>query len=158
MTGYCPSIKRVLNFGPFYAMPHWSFFLLTGYYRPGLGAGMNAGFILLTALIFIILIFLIALVEMVVLQLLHWGNTRQSMRASLAINIPSSLVGIVLLLLFPHPNLWRLAVAWFILVAVEGAILSRLRPQFPRYNWLVVALANLASYIILIVPAFLFRG
>ena len=125
-----------------------------GFFRPG----GEVGFIILTALVFIIFLFLIVLVEMVVLQLLHWGNTRQAMRASLTMNIPSSVVGILLLLLFPHPNLRNLLIAWFFLVVIEGVVLTRIRPQNTRYNWLVVALANLASYVILILPAFLFRG
>ncbi len=119
---------------------------------------LKGGFIILTGLIFVILIFLIALVEMVVMQLLHWGDTRQSLRASLVMNIPSSLAGIALLLLFPHPDIWKLLIAWFILVAIEGIVLARYRPETPRHNWLAVILANLASYLILIVPAFLFRG
>ena len=129
------------------------------YYRTSyLGSSGGIGLILLTALAAAILILLISLVEMVVLQLLHWGNTRQSMRASLAMNFPSSVVGILLLLLFPHPNIRNLLVAWLILVIVEGGVLTALHPQTPRYNWLVAALANLASYGILILPAFLFRG
>ncbi len=133
--------------------PTFSYFF-TNIFRTGVGAG----FIILVILLFAILIFLITLVEMVVLQLLQWGNTRQSLRASLAMNIPSSAAGMLLLLLFPHPDLRKLAIAWVIFVAIEGVVLSRIRPQTLRYNWLVTAIANLASYMILILPAFLFRG
>jgi hypothetical protein len=105
-----------------------------------------------------ILILLITLVEMVVLQLLRWGNTRQSMRASLAMNLTSSVVGILLLVLFPQPNVRNLLITWFILVIIEGGVLTRIRPETPRYNWFNAAVANLVSYIILIMPAFLFRG
>jgi hypothetical protein len=118
----------------------------------------GVGLIILTALTVAILILLIALVEMVVLELLHWGNTRQSMRASLAMNLTSSVVGILLLVLFPQPNIRNLLIAWFILVIIEGGVLTRMRPETPRYNWFTAAAANLASYMILILPAFLFRG
>jgi hypothetical protein len=128
--------------------------LITGIFQPR----VSVGFMILTALAVAILVFLIALVEMVVLQLLHWGNTRQALRASLAMNLPSSLVGIFLLLLFPQPDIRNLLIAWFILVAIEGYVLTRLRPQALRYNWFTAVVANLASYLILILPAFLFRG
>jgi hypothetical protein len=133
-------------------------YLLSLFYRTDLLRSGSAGLILLTALSIAILISLITLVEMVALQLLRWGNTRQSMRASLMMNLTSSVVGILLLVLFPHPNLRNLWIAWFILVIIEGGVLTRLRPQTPRYNWFIAAVANLASYIILILPAFLFRG
>jgi hypothetical protein len=116
------------------------------------------GFYFLSVLAVLIVVCLIALVEMVVLQLVHWGNTRQSMRASLAMNIPSSLAGILLLVLFPQPNFLNLIMSWPILVIIEGIILIRLRPGSLLYNGFAVVLANLASYLILILPAFLFRG
>jgi hypothetical protein len=128
------------------------------YYRTDLLRSGSAGLILLTALSIAILILLITLVEMVALQLLRWGNTRQSMRASLMMNLTSSVVGILLLVLFPQPNVRHLLVAWPILFIVEGIVLSRIRPETIRFNWFAAAIANLASYIILILPAFLFRG
>jgi hypothetical protein len=131
-----------------------SFYFLSGMFQ----SNTSVGFIILSALSIAILILLITLVEMVTLQLLRWGNTRQSMRASIAMNLTSSVVGILLLVLFPHPNVRNLLFAWFILVAIEGGVLTRLHPQTPRYNWFTAAIANLASYIILILPAFLFRG
>jgi hypothetical protein len=118
----------------------------------------TAGFYILAILAIAILIALIALVEMVTLQLLRWGNTRQSMRASLAMNLVSSLVVIFLIVLFPQPRLSHLWIAWFILVGIEGAVLTYIRPETPRYNWFAAAVANLASYLLLIQPAFLFRG
>ncbi len=131
---------------------------MTLFYRTDLFRSTSAGLIFLTTLSIGILILLITLIEMVALQLLRWGNTRQSMRASLLMNLASSVVGILLLVLFPQPNLQNLLFAWFILVIIEGGVLSLLRPQTPRYNWFIAAVANLASYILLILPAFLFRG
>ena len=125
---------------------------------PRLPSAPAVGFYILVTLAVLILVCLIILIEMVVLQLLQWGNTRQSLRASLAMNIPSSLVGLVLLVLFPQPDFINLLYAWPILVIIEGIILSRLRLQSAQFNWFAVVLANLASYLILILPAFLFRG
>jgi hypothetical protein len=127
---------------------------ITGIFRP---AGTVVFYILIILAVFI-LISLLILVEMVALQLLHWGNTRQSLRASLAMNIPSSVVGIVLLVLFPQPDLRHLLVGWPILVIIEGSVLAYIRPGTSVYNWFAAAVANLASYLLLILPAFLFRG
>jgi hypothetical protein len=118
----------------------------------------TAGFYILAILAVAILISLITLVEMVTLQLLRWGNTRQSMRASLAMNLISGLAVIFLIVLFPQPRLIHLWIAWFILVAIEGGVLTYIRPKTPAYNLLAAAIANLASYLLLILPAFLFRG
>ena len=57
-----------------------------------LRSGGGIGFIFLTLLSVIIIFFLIALVEMVTLQLLRWGDARQALRASLSMNLLSSLV------------------------------------------------------------------
>jgi len=123
-----------------------------------LRSNQNAGFFFLTVIAVAVMIALIALVEMVVLQLVHWGNTRQAMRASLAMNLASSVVGIILLVLFPQPDVRNLFIAWPILVAIEGGVLTRIRPETLRYDWFAVVVANLASYLILVLPAFLFRG
>jgi hypothetical protein len=128
-------------------------FVVTSF-RPAAAVGLY----ILVALAILILICLITLVEAVTLQLLGWGNTRQSIRASLAMNVPSSVAGIILLVLFPQPNLRHLLIAWPILVIIEAAVLSRLRPQTLRYDWFTAVVANLASYLLLVLPAFLFRG
>lgn len=118
----------------------------------------TVGLYILVSLAVLILVSLITLVEAVALQLLRWGNTRQALRASLAMNLPSSAVGLILLWLFPQPDLRHLLIAWPLLVIIEAGVLTRIRPQTLRYDWLAAAIANLASYLLLILPAFLFRG
>jgi len=130
----------------------YSFLYLAGTARP------NVGYYLLVFLALLILISLVILVEMVALQLLRWGNTRQSLRASLAMNLASSLVGIALLVLFPQPDIKKLLITWPILVLIEGGVMTLLRPKTRLYGWLAVVVANLASYALLILPVFLFRG
>jgi hypothetical protein len=120
-------------------------------------ASGSPGSWILTILAFLILILLISLVEMVALQLLRWGDMRQAIKASLAMNIASSIIGIILLILVPRPHLGELLVAWVFLVLTEGSVLMRIRPGSPGYNWLASIVANAASYIILILPAFLYR-
>jgi hypothetical protein len=129
-----------------------TFSSLAGTTRP------NVGYYILIFLALLILISLVILVEMVALQLLRWGNTRQSLRASLAMNLASSPVGIALLVLFPQPDIRKLLVAWPILAVIEGGVMTLLRPKTHLYGWLAVVVANLASYVLLILPVFLFRG
>ncbi len=132
---------------------NWVPFIVVESARPK----VNFGLILLTSLAFVILILMIALVEMVALQLIRWGDLRQSMKASLTMNLISSAAGILLLFIVRKPGLGDLLAAWVLFVLIEGSVLIRLRPGMTRYNWLAAVVANLASYLILILPAFLYR-
>lgn len=73
-------------------------------------------------------------------------------------NIISSVVALLLLVRFPQPEIRNLLISWFLLVVIEGGVLNRISPGTPGYNWFVAAVANLVSYLILILPAFLSRG
>jgi hypothetical protein len=106
----------------------------------------------------IVLTIIIALIEMVVLQLLKWGNTRQAMIASITVNIASSIVGVILLILVPEPEVWELGIAWALTVVLESLILMKLRRGAKRQNVIAALVMNLASYSILILPAYLFAG
>jgi hypothetical protein len=121
------------------------------------GSGKVIGLLVLTILALLVIFLLIGLVEMVVLQLLGWGKTRRAMRASLIMNGISTPAGIILILLVPRPTRAELLVGWAIAVLIEGTILMRIKPGATRQNWLAAILANLASYLLLILPAFMFR-
>ena len=104
----------------------------------------------------ILLTFLVALVEGVVLTLFKWNNFRRSLLAALIANVVSSMAGGVLLIFlqeFPFP--W-IIVALFLSIAIEGAILIKIQPGSSRRTWPICLVANLASYLLLILPAYLF--
>jgi ABC-type microcin C transport system permease subunit YejE len=97
---------------------------------------------------------LILLVETVVLQLMRWGAFRQSVIAALAMNLASILIGIILLALVPQFGFYSLLIALILSTLVEGAVLTQLKRDALGYNFLVALAANLASYLILLLPAF----
>jgi len=104
----------------------------------------------------LLLTLLITLVEGVVLALLKWNVFPRALVASLIINITSSLVGgLLLIFLQEFPLIWML-LAFVLSVSIEGAILLKIQPAFGRRTWLLALLANLASYLLLILPAYLF--
>jgi hypothetical protein len=98
---------------------------------------------------------LITLVEGVVLTLLKWKPFLRSLLAALLANTISSIVGIVLLIFLQDIPIAWIVIAFFLSIIIEGVILVLIQPE-TRWKALLFALfANMASYLILIVPAYL---
>jgi hypothetical protein len=121
---------------------------------------ISPGLILLSLGLGLIALFLltllIALVEAVVLTLLKWNSFPRSLLAAVIINIASSLVGGVLLIFLQQVPVTWMIIAFVISVGIEGAILLKIQPAAGRRAWFLALTANLASYILLILPAYLF--
>ena len=99
---------------------------------------------------------LLGLIEAVVLTLLSWNPSRTCIKVSFLMNIISGVInGILLVLLQRTPLVW-LPVSFAISLLVEGFILTYFKRDALRQNSLFVLIANLASYILLILPAFYF--
>jgi hypothetical protein len=99
---------------------------------------------------------LIALVEGVILTLLSWSLFKASMTTSVIMNLASGLInGILLILLQRTPLIW-LPLSFILSVIIEGFVMTYFKRDTLRQNILFVLLANLASYIILILPAYYF--
>jgi hypothetical protein len=99
---------------------------------------------------------IIALIEGVTLTLLRWNPFRQSLTISLIMNIVSGILnGILLILLQRTPLVW-LPVSFVISLLIEGFIMTYFKRNAIRQNSLFVLLANLASYILFILPAYYF--
>jgi len=98
---------------------------------------------------------LIALVEGVVLTLLKWKPFVSSLLAALLVNTISSIVGIVLLIFLQDIPITWIVIAFFLSIIIEGVILVLIQPMTRWKALLYALLANLASYLILIVPAYL---
>jgi hypothetical protein len=115
----------------------------------------------------VVLVFIIALVEAVVLRLLRWAGFWRSLLDSFVMNLVSTLVGLVLnafaadfyqscgyspdrggrfcdWLVSPRS---LLALAWLLSVLVEGGVLLLLRRHSARQTWLAALAANIASYV-----------
>jgi hypothetical protein len=112
--------------------------------------------LLLGFLALLIVDLLIALVEGVFLTLLNWHPFRASMSISFIMNIASGIVnGLLLVLLQRTPYIW-LPVSFILSVIIESFVMTYFKRQALRRNNLIALLVNLASYIILILPAYYF--
>jgi hypothetical protein len=103
-----------------------------------------------------LLTLLITIVEGVVLALLKWNVFPRSLVASFIMNVTSSLVGGLLLIILQDIPLTWMILAFLLSVGIEGAILLKIQPAVGRRTWLLALAANLASYLLLILPAYLF--
>jgi hypothetical protein len=117
--------------------------------------GLVLGQLALTAGFLLLLFSLIVLVESVVLQVLRWGSFKRSLRSSFWMNLASTLVGFFVLSLVPRLGFFGLLVAWTLSVLIEWPILSRFNPGQRRYTLILAVSANMVSYLLLILPAFL---
>ncbi len=118
--------------------------------------GLVLGQLALTAGFLVLLFSLIVLVESVVLQVLRWGSFKRS-SARLFLDEPGLHPGLAFLVLSLVPRLgfFGLLVAWVLSVLIEWAVLARFQPGQKRYTLSLALSANLVSYLLLILPAYL---
>ena len=99
---------------------------------------------------------LIAVVEGVILTLLSWNPFRASMMVSFIMNIISGIAtGALLVMLQRSPLVW-LPISFILSLVIEVFVMTYFKRDAFRQNCWFVFLANLASYILLILPAFYF--
>lgn len=120
--------------------------------------GPASGYLLLGFgfLALIIVNLLLALIEGVILTLLSWNLFRASMTISIIMNIASGIVNGILLILLQHTPLIWLPVSFVLSMIIEGFVMTYFKRDSIRQNSLFALLVNLASYIILILPAYYF--
>lgn len=101
----------------------------------------------------IVLTLFITIVESVVMLLLKWGMFRRILWASLLMNVTSTIFGGVLIALglFSDSYIW-LAVAFVLSVLIEGGVLMLMKRGAARQNWIASLVANLVSYLLIILP------
>lgn len=104
----------------------------------------------------VIILLLIALVEGVILTLLKWNPFRACLVVSLVMNIVAGIInGALLVLLQRFPLVW-LPVSFVLSLIIDVFILTYFKRQAFRQNGLFALLANLAGYVLLILPAYYF--
>jgi hypothetical protein len=118
---------------------------------PGLVAGMLAFGVAFVAILYL----LITLVETVALQLLGWGDFKSCLKASVLMNLASTVLGLLFLWLVPALGWLGIFIAWALSALIEWLVLLRLQPGEKRLNLMSALIANLASYLLLIVPSYL---
>lgn len=104
-------------------------------------------------LVFLVIL-LITLVEAVTLTLQKWAAFVLCLAAAFIANLVSTLVTVILLSLVDQVNFIHLFIGFCISIFLDSLILFAYKRQ-PTWRTIKnVALANLASYLILILPAF----
>jgi hypothetical protein len=110
--------------------------------------------ILLLIITLLIIFILTTLVETVALQLLKWGSFKQSAQASVVMNIASIIIWPLMVFLVQEIGIIALVIAVLLSTLIEAILLTRIKRETIGYNILVALIANLASYLILLLPAF----
>jgi len=97
----------------------------------------------------------VVVIEAIVLTLMRWGRFWRSLRASLAMNAVTTVIGFFLVgaLLGLPPALW-VAAAFVASVVLEWGVLDRMQHQPGRRALVVSLVANVVTYVPLIVILF----
>ena len=105
---------------------------------------------------------IISVIEAVVMLLLKWDKFGQSLRVSLLMNVASTVFGIggVLASSLIGPinfiienSIWlAVAIAFLLTILIEVGILIWAKQGAKRLNWLVGLIANIVSYLLVILP------
>jgi hypothetical protein len=104
----------------------------------------------------IVINLLIAVIEGVTLTLLNWNPFRISMTISFIMNVISGVVnGFLLVILQRSPFVW-LPVSFVLSLMIEVFVMTYFKRQTFRQNCIFILIANLVSYIVLILPAYYF--
>jgi len=112
--------------------------------------------IILYLLTLFIVLLLTALIETVALQLMRWGTFKQCIRAALVMNLASLIGWILMLVIVPQFGFAGLLLAILFSTVIEWGVLARMKRGVAAYNFLAALAANLASYLIILLPAFLY--
>jgi hypothetical protein len=119
---------------------------------------MQPGALALTIGALVVLLLVIIVIESAALQWLRWAGFKRSLRASLLMNLASTPISLLGLVLAPILGIWGLLISGVLAVIIETLVLRRLKPDAgPLNGWAALA-ANLASYLILLFPIFRFAS
>ena len=118
-----------------------------------LEASTSVFMLLLGLALLILVVLLIVVIESAVLQLMRWGDFKRSLSGALWMNAASSLVGLPFVLLVPRFGYPSLLIGWMLTVIIEALVLTRLKPEARRQNWVIAIIANIISYLIVILPS-----
>lgn len=107
----------------------------------------------------IVLTIIITIAEAIVMLLLKWDKFGRSLLASLLMNVTSTIFGGVLIALGVLGGSYAWLVAAFVLsVLIEGGVLMLMNRGAVRQNLLTSLIANLASYLVIILPIILLNA
>lgn len=119
---------------------------------------MQPGALALTIGALIVLFLIVVVIESAALQWLRWSGFKPSVRASLLMNLASAPVSWLGLGLAPALGVWGLLLTGVLSFIIEALVLRRLKREAGPIHWWAALAANLASYLILILPIYWFSA
>ncbi len=123
------------------------------------GPGVLIAIAAFSVVALIVLTLIITIAEAIVMLLLKWDKFGRSLWASLLMNITSTIFGGVLIALGVLGGSYAWLVAAFVLsVLIEGGVLMLMNRGAVRQNLLTSLIANLASYLVIILPIILLNA
>ena len=99
---------------------------------------------------------IITLIEALVLFWLKWNRFWRSFLSALLMNIASSVLGLFVAIPMLSFGFVGIVAAFIVSVFVEGVVLVLMKRGNQKQNWTAALLANLASYVLVITPLYLF--
>lgn len=107
----------------------------------------------------IVLTLIISIVEAIVMLYLKWDKFGRSLRASLLMNVTSTIFGgvLVALGLLGGSYIW-LAAAFALSILIEAGVLMLMKRGAARQNWIASLISNLVSYLFIILPIVLLNS
>ena len=100
----------------------------------------------------------IILLESLVLWRLHWGTFKRSLLVALIMNVATFILGIGVVPFTLPLGIWGFLIDYAISVLVEGGILMLFKRGAARENWIAALAANTLSYLLVMLPLYLFYG
>lgn len=91
-------------------------------------------------------------IEALILWLLKWGTFGRSLLASFLMNLASTIVGVLVIVLLATSllnNFLTFIVALLLSILIEGGVLMLVKRDATRENWQVAGIANIVSYALL---------
>ncbi|MFM8323216.1 MAG: hypothetical protein ACKOC5_20075 [Chloroflexota bacterium] len=115
----------------------------------------SLGMIVFWIAFFAVLLALIITFETTALQWMRWGSFRTCLKHAAIANLVSCLAGFASLYLVVVLGMLGIGLSWAVSLLIEGFALGRLQPAERGRAYRVALAANLVSYLLLILPAYL---
>jgi hypothetical protein len=96
--------------------------------------------------------------ESLVLWRLRWGGFKRALLAGFMMNIATTILGIGVVPFTLSLGLAGLLIDFALSILVEGGILMLFKRGVVCENWVAALVSNIASYILVILPLYLFFG
>ena len=101
---------------------------------------------------------IVIILESLVLWRLHWGTFKRSLLAAFVMNLATSILGAGVVVVTLPLGIWGFLIDIGLSVLVEGGILMLFRRGAARENWVAALAANTFSYLLVMLPLYLFYG